>query len=226
MNDLTTYPTLDQGTPEWLDARRGIVTASVVGKLITPTLKIAANDTSRGLVALLAAERITGVVEPTYTSDAMMRGRLDEPLARDLYSRTYSPVREMGFMTRDLGDGAVLGYSPDGLVGGDGLIEVKSREPHLHLAMILGAPIPHMHMAQMQAGLLVSGREWCDYISYAGGMPMWHTRVEADPEWFVAIPAAVIQAEADIRASVAAYNAAVEGLPPTGRIDYFGEIEV
>src|SRR5690606_31468225 len=134
---------VEQGTEEWHDVRRGILTASVVGQLITTkTLKPAANDISRGLTATLVAERITGWTEPTYTSDDMMRGILDEPLARDLYSEHFAPVRECGFMVLTLAHGERLGYSPDGIVGADGLIEVKSRKPKKHLATILADEVP------------------------------------------------------------------------------------
>lgn len=225
MSNLTTYPDLEQGTLEWLEARRGIVTASVVGKLVTPTLKVANNDTSRGLTRLLVAERITGRVEPTFQSDAMMRGHLDEPLARDHYSQHRSPVREFGFMVREI-DGARLGYSPDGLVGGDGLIEVKSAEPKIHLDRLLGAPIPHGHMAQMQTGLLVSGRQWCDHVSWCGGMPMHVTRVEADPEWHAVITAALGAFEASARDIERAYRMATKDLPATEYINHFGEVVV
>src|SRR5690606_36899576 len=135
------------------------VTASVVGQLITTkTIKPAANDTSRALTALLVAERITGWSDPVYVSDDMMRGTLDEPVARDLYSKHYAPVVECGFMVR-YEDGWRLGYSPDGLVGDDGLIEVKSRRAKAQLVTILADEVPASNMAQIQAGLLVSGRQ-------------------------------------------------------------------
>jgi len=223
---LTVYPDMDQRSDEWYEARRGIVTASAVGVMLTPTLKVASNETSRSLTRLLAAERITGRVVPTFTSEAMMRGILDEPLARDLYAENYAHVEESGFMVRELSAGARLGYSPDGLVGDDGLIEIKSAEPKIHLDRILGAPIAHAHMAQMQAGLLVSGRAWCDYISYCGGMPMHRRRVLADPAWAEAITAAVHAFEADADQMLDTYYLAVECLPPTEFIDHFAEIEV
>jgi hypothetical protein len=71
---ITEYTELEQGSDEWLQARCGLVTASVVGKLVTPTLKTALNDTSRALTITLAAERITGHVDPTYVSANMERG--------------------------------------------------------------------------------------------------------------------------------------------------------
>jgi hypothetical protein len=216
---------LIQGTDEWFAARRGIVTASVVGQLITPkTVKPAANDYSRALTTTLVAERITGWTDPVYVSDDMMRGTMDEPVARDLYGRHYAPVVEVGFMVRD-DWGWRLGYSPDGLVGDDGLIEVKSRRPKKHLATILADEVPLENMAQIQAGLLVSGRAWCDYLSYCGGMPMWRKRVTADERWAAAIVEAVATFEQTADQMVRAYLKAVDGLPTTERIEYFTEIE-
>jgi hypothetical protein len=147
---------------------------------------------------------------------------MDEPLARDLYSKTYKPAHELGFMVCDFGT-MKLGYSPDGLVGDDGLIEVKSAEPKIHLDRILGAPIEHGHMAQMQAGLLVSGRKWVDYVSYCGGMPMHTQRIEPDGEWFATILGALNTFEANAAQMLADYNAAVEGLPATEFIEHFPE---
>lgn len=222
MSAMVEYPELIQGSDEWLEARRGVVTASVIGRLITPTLKVANNETARTLTRTLVAESITGHIEPVFVSNDMFRGQMDEPLARDLYSRLHAPATELGFMTRDI-DGARLGYSPDGLVGDDGLIEVKSAKPAIHVARVLGAPIDHMHMAQMQAGMLVSGRSWCDYVSYCGGLPMWVTRVEADPSWFAAITEAVSAFTEASETLLAEYSEAVKGLPTTERIDYFQE---
>ena len=215
---LTEYPDLEQGSDEWLTARRGIVTASVVGQLVTAkTIKVATNDYSRALTASLTAERITGYTEQTYMSDDMLRGTLDEPRARAKYSERYAPVVELGFMVRD-DWGFQIGYSPDGLVGDDGLIEVKSRRQKKHLQTILADQVPPENMAQMQAGLLVSGREWCDYISYCGGMPMWVKRVRPDPVWQGAIVAAVDVFETAAGVMVAAYEQATKGLAQTERV--------
>src|SRR5689334_22831391 len=90
---LIEYPEIDQGSEEWFAQRRGMVTASVVGQLITAkTLQPATNDYARGLTALLVAERITDYTEPTFMNDDMLRGVMDEPVARDLYSEHYAPV--------------------------------------------------------------------------------------------------------------------------------------
>jgi len=224
---LTMYAGMEQRSLEWYQARCGVVTASIVGSLLTPSgLKPANNDTSRGLMNTLIAERITGHVEPTYVSQDMLRGQLDEPLARALYADTHKvAVTELGFMVREF-DNVRIGYSPDGLVGGDGLIEIKSRNPKEQISFILSGQIPHDHMAQMQTGMLVSGRSWCDYVSYAGGLPMVTKRVEADLEWRVSILDAVREFEARLIEAMAAYYVKTSGLPIPERIDYFGDVEI
>lgn len=215
---LHEYPDVEQGSDEWHDQRRGIVTASVVGKLITrSTLKVASNDESRGLTAVLAAERITGFTEPTWMNADMMRGVEDEPRAREKYAEHYAPVTETGFMVRD-DWGFSIGFSPDGLVGDDGLIEIKSRRAKKHLQTVLSSEVPAENMAQIQCGLLVSGRDWCDYVSYCGGMPLWIKRVTPDPRWQEAIVAAVENFERAVEQMASDYLAAVDGLPATERV--------
>lgn len=226
---LIELPELEQGTDEWHDQRRGIVTASVVGKLVTSkTLKPASNDESRGLTRLLTAERITGWTDPTFVSDDMMRGIEDEPRARDKYAEHYNvTVRETGFMIRE-DNGVKIGYSPDGLVGDDGLIEAKSRRQKKHLETILSGHPPIENMAQMQCGLLVSERKWCDYISYCGGMPMWISRVFPDQRWFDAILAAVDAFEANSAEMIRLYTESIAGFPMTERtvINLTPEVEL
>ncbi|SBS73868.1 conserved hypothetical protein [uncultured Mycobacterium sp.] len=266
---LTIHPDLVQGSDEWLAARRGIVTASVVGQLIS-TRKLAAseypcpacgtgvtdpcvskrdgkeirtmhpertdlaradnatiiepanNDTSRGLTFLLASERITGWTEPTFMNDAMMRGVEDEPRARAKYSEHTAPVMECGFMVEDRW-GFQLGYSPDGVVGDDGLIEVKSRSPKIQVMTVVADEVPTENMAQLQCGLLVSGRSWCDYISYAGGMNLWRKRVYPDEKWFAAILAAANAFEQNAADIISSYRESVADLPMTERtIENFG----
>ncbi|WP_152203605.1 lambda exonuclease family protein [Georgenia thermotolerans] len=215
---LIEFPDVVQGSDAWHEQRRGIVTASVVAKLITPsTLKPANNPESRGLTALLAAERITGYTDPTHMTDDMWRGVEDEPRARDKYAEHYAPVTETGFMVRD-DWGFPIGYSPDGLVGDNGLIEIKSRRQKKHLQTILADAVPAENMAQLQTGLLVSGRDWIDYISYCGGMPMWVKRVTPDPRWQTAIVDAVRAFEKAADEMAARYLDAVKGLPTTERV--------
>lgn len=223
---LEIFTELEQGSEEWFAARCGIVTASVVGQLITPkTVKPAVNDYSRGLTATLVAERITGHVEPMQVSQAMLRGQMDEPYARDAYSEHHAPADVVGFMVRDF-TLFKIGYSPDGLVGDDGLIEIKSRAQKKHLQTILADEAPLENMAQMQAGLLVSGREWCDYVSFCSGMPLWTKRVLPDERWFEAITDAVASFELAAELMIDKYQAAIDGLPATERLDHFAELDI
>lgn len=213
---LTVLPDLLQGTDEWHDQRRGMVTASAVGRLLTATGKVANNDTSRALTAQLVAERITGWTDPAFVGDDMLRGRDDEPHAVAFYAEHHAPVTTVGFMVRDEA-GLRIGYSPDGLVGDDGLIEVKSRRPKVHLRTILDDEVPADCMAQLQCGLLVSGRAWIDYVSFCGGMPLYVKRVEPDPDWRESILDAVAAFEDNAAQMLADYRAATDGLPLTER---------
>lgn len=178
---------LIQGSEAWLQARCGLLTASELRLIISPaTLKPAANDKASSHLYELLAQRITGHVEPQYISDAMLRGQVDEIEARALYARHYNPVTEAGFITRD-DWGFTLGYSPDGLVGDDGLIEIKSRAAKFQAETIITGQMPTEYRIQVQTGMLVTGRKWCDFISYCAGMPMAVVRVASDPEVQAAI---------------------------------------
>ena len=190
-----------------------------------PVLAVANNDTSRALTTQLVAERITGWSEPMYVSDDMIRGTFDEPVARDYYSEHHAPAVEVGFMVRD-DWGYKIGYSPDGLVGDDGLIEIKSRRPKKQLTTILTDRVPAENMAQIQCGLLVSGRAWCDYVSYAAGMPLWTKRVYPDPRWHAVIIDAVAAFENVAARMVATYTKAVTGLPLTERTPDYAEVDL
>lgn len=213
---LHIYNDLEQGSEAWLAARRGMVTASVVGQFLTPTGRPASNDNSRRLTLALVAERITGESEEVFITNDMWRGIADEPIARDVYSGHYEQAVECGFMVRD-DWGWSLGYSPDGLVGDHGLIEIKSPRAKEHLRTILADEVPERYMAQLQAGLLVSGREWIDYVSFYGGMPLYSKRVTADPKWAEAIVEAVSVFEDTAAEMTRAYDLKTRGLPATER---------
>lgn len=268
---LHVFENLEQGSEQWHEARRGIVTASVVGKLITcgppdagtvgcpkckaspdapcmsltrkeptpikgfhdqrvtkaadlpPLYSVADNETSRAVTATLVAERITGWTESTPTTWDMNRGVWSEPFARDLYSGHYQQAVECGFMLREEG-GWSLGYSPDGLVGDDGLIEIKAPRSKTQVLTVLTDEVPAHYMAQCQAGLLVSGRKWIDFVSYVGGMHVFVKRVTPDPEWFAVIEAACRAFETAAAELVATYNKRAEGRPVAPRIDFDLEV--
>lgn len=219
MSSLKVYKDVEQRSDQWFDLRRGMVTASTISVLLTPSLKVADNDKSRGAVAALVAERITGVSEPSFVNDDMMRGILEEPLARDKYAETRKvTVTEVGFMVRDF-DGRQLGYSPDGLVGDDGLIEVKCPRAKGHLLTVLADEVPAAYMAQCQTALLVSGRKWLDYISWHAGLPFYVKRVLPDPAWHAAIREALHNFEESAARMAADFAARTENLPATERVD-------
>lgn len=220
MSTLTTYPELEQGSEEWLKARLGLLTASTIGELITPKTKtVADNDKSRGLTALLVAERITGWSDPTFYSADMARGHDIEPIARNLYAeQTNAPVTELGFMVRTFDNGYRLGYSPDGLVGDEGLIEIKGPRMKTHLQTILAGKVPLHHMAQIQCGLLVADRQFCDFISFYAGMPPFIQRVERDEAWCTAVTEALVAFETKAAEMQADYETKTTGLPKTERL--------
>lgn len=198
---------------------------SAMASDLPPVYRVADNVTSHGLTATLVAERITGHVEPMAQSRDMERGVMDEPYARDEYSKRHAPARELGFMVREF-DGFKIGYSPDGLVGDDGLIEIKSRKQRIQLGTFLDDEVPAENMAQIQTGLLVSGRSWLDYVSYAGGMPLYVKRVFPSKPWHDAIIAAVAQLEQNAEQMIDRYMKATEGNPPVERINHFEEMEI
>ena len=214
---------LIQGSEEWHAARCGLLTASEMGSILTPTLKPAKNDKSRAHVWEILAQRISGYVEPTYQGYDMLRGQEDEILARDLYARSYAPVRQVGFVTNDEW-GFTLGYSPDGLVGDDGLIEAKSRKQRFQVETIVAyaerGETPIDFALQIQTGLLVTKRNWCDLLSYSGGLPMVAMRVEKHPDMQAAILTAAKAFEDDVAEKRAIWDAAQQSglrLQPTPR---------
>jgi hypothetical protein len=220
MSDLQILDDLEQGSDEWLDARRGIITASVIGQLITPgTIRAASNDKSRAILAQLAAERITGRTDPVFVSDDMMRGNLHEPIARDKYAEAHGViVRQVGFMVREFSGGVRIGASPDGLIDEDGGMEVKCPRAKTHIQTILTDAVPAYNMAQVQTSLVVSGREWWDFVSFSSGLPLYTKRVLPDPKWRDAIIAAATNAEHAISAMVRQFEDAAATLPATDYI--------
>lgn len=173
---------LIQGSDEWLAARCGLLTASEMKLIITPAkLLYTSNDKERAHLYDLLAQRITKYTEPSYISDDMLRGLDDELDAKRHYEEHYAKVTDCGFITNDKW-GFTLGYSPDGLVGNDGQIECKGRRQKYQVETILAGMMPDEYKIQVQTGLLVSERKWCDFISYCGGLPMFTLRIEADKE--------------------------------------------
>lgn len=215
-----------QSTLEWLEIRRGILTASEMKLILTPTLKIASNEKEKTHLYDLLAQRITGYVEPHFQSYDMERGNFDEEHARKKYSETYALVEECGFITNDR-LGFTLGYSPDGLVGDDGLIECKSRvqkwQMQTMIEHVAGQTVPADFIIQVQSGLFISERKWCDFVSYSGGMLMATVRAYPIPEFQEAIGNAATAFETRLNEKLEIYNDLVASdarLVPTERLVY------
>jgi hypothetical protein len=179
--------------------------------ILTPTLKVASNDKERGHLYELLAQRITRHVEPHYISDDMLRGMEDELTARDLYSEKYAPVTQCGFVTNDIW-GVTIGCSPDGLVGDDGMIEIKSRRQKYQIETIVSGEMPADYSVQVQTALLVTERAWCDFVTFSGGLPMLTLRVMPDPQVHDAIISAAQAFEERLAIRLDQYHAALRSL--------------
>lgn len=221
--NIKIHTEFDQGSAAWLSARCGLLTASELDRILTPTLKIADNPKSRAHLWEMASQRITNYVEPQYISDAMLRGQEDEILARDDYAKHFAPVEQCGFVTNSKW-GFTLGCSPDGLVGDDGLIECKSSCQKLHVQRLVehfesGEP-PEEFMLQVQGLLLITERKWCDLLLRCGGLPQKRIRIEPDKQIQYAIIDAAAKFEARINEVVASWGSLLAADPkliPTER---------
>jgi len=201
---------LIQGSDEWAAERMGVLTASEMHLIVSPSYKPSNNEKGRSHVYEIAAQRCNKYVEPSYYNDTMLRGHIDEVYAKEYYGAKYAAVTECGFITNTR-YGVKIGYSPDGLVGENGLLECKSRRQGLQFQALVECvamdTIPSEHMIQCQTGLLVTEREWLDYISYCGGMEMSVVRVYPDTTIQAAIIEAAISFEARVQAVINKYHA-------------------
>ncbi len=153
-----------QGTPAWFAARCGIPSASNFDMLITT--KGEPSKQRQKYLYRLAGETITGIVEESYTNAVMERGKVMEAEARQLYQLVAGEeVKEIGFC---LADG--YGASPDGLVGKEGLLEIKCPLISTHVSYLLENKLPSEYFIQTQGQLLFTGKKWVDFISYYGSM--------------------------------------------------------
>lgn len=158
-----------QGTPEWFAIRAGKVTASRVADVVAKT-KTGWGASRANYMAELIAERLTGEVAPSFTSAAMQWGTEMEPLARDAYEfRTDASVETVGFVAHP----SILmsGASPDGLVGSDGLVEIKCPNTATHIDTLMDVSIAGKYEKQMQWQMACTGRKWCDFVSFDPRMP-------------------------------------------------------
>lgn len=158
-----------QGTEEWKAIRCGKVTASRVADVIAKTQKGwgASRATYMGE---LIAERLTGVPAPSYTNGAMQWGTEQEPNARAAYEfYNDCTVEQVGFIAHPTI--AMSGASPDGLIGNDGMVEIKCPNTSTHIDTLLGQEVPAKYITQMQWQMACSGRQYCDFVSFDPRMP-------------------------------------------------------
>lgn len=172
----------EQGSDEWRAARAGIPTASNFATVMANGRDGGDLKTRTSLLYALAAEIITGEpIEDTFKSLAMQRGNAMEADARaDYESRTGVEVQRVGF-ARNFSGLRLCGASPDGLVGFDGLLEIKTMRPDLIIPLLFnGSGMPPAHRAQVQGNIWVLEREWCDFKIYWPNMPNFTVRVHRD----------------------------------------------
>lgn len=165
-----------QGTPQWAQARLGIPTASEFASILTKGRGGAESRTRQTYLYKLAGERLTGEVMESFTSPHMERGKLMEDEARSAYSFvTGLDCETIGFLRRGR-----AGASPDALVSKDGLLEIKTKLPHLLIEALLKGDFPPEHKAQCQGQLWIAERDWLDLAVYWPGLPMFIVRANRD----------------------------------------------
>ena len=189
-----------QRSEEWDKQRLGIPTASGFSKIITS--KGARSKQREGYMYTLAAQRISGRTDDTFFGVAMAEGILREQESRLIYAMTkqVGEVIEVGFC---LEDGGRYGCSPDGLVGDDGLVELKNPIGKTAIEYLLKGELPSTYYHQVQGQLLVTERAWCDFVSYYPGLPMLILRQERDEPFIdtLATELAIFSAELDVMCS-------------------------
>ena len=175
-----TIHTFEQQTPEWHKARLGIPTASKFAAVMSKGRGKAPSKTRLKYLHELAAERITGRVTYVFQTAAMLRGIQAEPMIREMYVAAHGDVSVVGFVVNE---GLRAGASPDGLVGDDGLLEIKTMAPHLMVEALALDDLQKRWWAQVQGQMLVADRAWCDLVVWADDIGMWVERVERDDEY-------------------------------------------
>jgi putative phage-type endonuclease len=195
---------MEQRTPEWHSIRCGKVTASRIADLMARTQK-GWGASREAYLAQLVTERLTGAAPEAYTNASMAWGVEQEASARDCYAfeKGLSVVEE-GFVLHPTI--AQAGASPDGLVGNDGLVEIKCPNTATHIATLRGGAIPDKYIKQMQFQMACTERAWCDFVSYDPRLPiemqLHVTRVPCDPEMIAQIEQAVTDFLVEVDAAV------------------------
>jgi hypothetical protein len=164
-----------QNSAEWIQCRLGVPTASRFKDVMAKGKGI----TRANYLYDLAGEIVTGAAATHYHDANMLRGELLQPEARDLYAvlTDFEPF-QIGFIKNGR-----IGASPDYLVGVDGIVEIKTRLPRLQIELLVEDKVPNENWAQIQGQLLVSGRQWVDFLSYSPGLPPFLRRVYSDSDY-------------------------------------------
>lgn len=159
---------ITQGSPEWFAQRCGKVTASRIADVIAKT-KTGYSASRQNYMAELAIERLTGVKAEGYTNDAMKWGVEHEADARSMYEfMSGNSVEQCGFIDHET---LTSGASPDGLVGDDGLLEIKCPNSATHIEYLLSGEVPSKYKPQMTWQMICAKRKWCDFVSFDPRMP-------------------------------------------------------
>lgn len=185
------YRDLEQRSPEWFAARLGIPTASRFDSIITPVNGDLSKQ-SDGYLRELLAEWLSGQSAESYSSGWMARGQEVEQEARDFYAFERGlAVAQVGFVYAD--GSRSLGCSPDGLIDGDGMIEIKCPKPSTQIGYLLAGGLPPDYRPQVFGSLLITGRRWCDFLAYCPGLPPILVRVERDEIYIAKMRSALDQ---------------------------------
>lgn len=193
-----------QGSQEWFAQRIGRVTASRVSDIIAKT-KTGVSASRANYLAQLVAERLTGQAADTFKSGAMQHGTETEPQARMAYeAETGLMVTEVAMIQH--GTIEMAGASPDGLVGEDGLVEIKCPNTSTHIATLMADKAPIQYIPQMQWQMACTGRAWCDFVSFDPRMPedmqLFIKRVPRDNALIAEYEAEVVKFLAEVQETV------------------------
>jgi putative phage-type endonuclease len=196
---------IEQGSEAWKELRLGKVTASRVADVVAKT-KTGYGASRANYAAQLIAERLTGTVADGYTNGAMAWGTEQEPEARLAYEfRTDVEVEQIAFVPHPTI--AMSGASPDGLVGDEGLVEIKCPNTATHIETLRGQSIPGKYQTQMLWQMACTGRAWCDFVSFDPRMPeemrLFVQRLPRDDARIAELEAEVTAFLAEIDATVA-----------------------
>ena len=194
--DATEYN--EQGSEAWFRERLGLPTSSMFATVLAKGVGKAESKTRRTYLMKLAGEILTGEPMDAYSNHHMERGKIMEAEARGFYAFMQDAEPEpVGFIRN--GD---TGASPDALLGQDGLLEIKTKLPHLLIDLILKDKFPPEHKAQCQGQLWVAEREWLDLVVYWPKLPLFVKRVTRDEKYIEDLAAAVDDFNGDLQEMV------------------------